>query len=79
MVPGHTERSFRRVENAVSNIVQAGAMPVVFGGDHSISIPTFKAFHDNLEGKFGVVISTIISMFMILLKAKRLATIRFPE
>lgn len=34
------------IESAVRGIVVAGGVPVVLGGDHSISYPVLRAFHD---------------------------------
>ncbi|MEE1566967.1 MAG: arginase family protein, partial [Arenicellales bacterium] len=38
------ERSHANAELAVRQILQAGAMPVVLGGDHSIHAPVMAAF-----------------------------------
>jgi agmatinase len=37
MPPGHIERSLAALEAAVQTVVEAGAIPVVLGGDHSIA------------------------------------------
>lgn len=37
MPPGHIERSLGALEAAVQTVVEAGAIPVVLGGDHSIA------------------------------------------
>ena len=42
-----TEKSHRNIAFGVSKILQAGALPVVLGGDHSINIPCIEAFADN--------------------------------
>lgn len=34
------------IEAAVGGVVMAGAVPVVLGGDHSITYPVLRAFHD---------------------------------
>jgi agmatinase len=39
MPPGDTETSLRRLEEAVHRICQAGALPVILGGDHTIALP----------------------------------------
>jgi agmatinase len=41
-----TARSHANIERAVRAILAVGAMPVVLGGDHSISIPCIAAFDD---------------------------------
>lgn len=45
VVLGDTVESFRRIEAAVSHIVDAGAVPVTFGGDGSVSLPQIRAVH----------------------------------
>jgi agmatinase len=44
----HTDtiKSHANIEAAVRKILAAGALPVVLGGDHSITIPTIAAFAD---------------------------------
>ena len=46
----HTDtiRSHENIENGVRKIRQAGALPVVLGGDHSVNIPCVNAFDDGL-------------------------------
>ena len=39
-----TEKSHKNIEDGVSSILSAGALPVVLGGDHSINIPCVNAF-----------------------------------
>ena len=41
-----TEESHANIEFGVRKILQAGALPVVIGGDHSINIPCINAFSD---------------------------------
>ncbi len=43
VVPGYTEESFARIEAALAPVLQAGAVPVVLGGDHSVSLPELRA------------------------------------
>lgn len=45
VVYGDTVESFRRIETAVSHIVQAGTIPVTFGGDGSVTLPQLRAVH----------------------------------
>ena len=42
---GDTVESFRRIEAAVSHIVDAGCVPITFGGDGSVSLPQIRAVH----------------------------------
>jgi agmatinase len=39
MPSGDTEPSLRRLEQAVQQVCQAGALPVILGGDHTIALP----------------------------------------
>jgi len=43
VTPGDAHRSHRAVRAAVSTIVEAGAVPLVLGGDHSIAYPDITA------------------------------------
>lgn len=40
---GNTERTFERAAADIGEILAAGALPVSFGGDHSITIPIVRA------------------------------------
>jgi len=53
--PWDIGESTRRAVEKVSHIVRAGAIPFVFGGDHSTPYPIVKAISDNSEGKIGVI------------------------
>lgn len=46
----------RRAIEKVSDIVKGGAIPLVFGGDHSIPYPVVRAISDNSEGKIGMIL-----------------------
>ena len=50
-----SEKMARNAIAKVGDIVRAGAVPLVFGGDHSIPYPVVKAISDNTEGKTGVI------------------------
>lgn len=39
-----TEKSHTNIETGVRAILEAGALPVVIGGDHSVNIPCIRAF-----------------------------------
>lgn len=43
IVPGNAGRTFERAEWCIGNIVNAGAIPFVFGGDDSVPIPVTSA------------------------------------
>ena len=53
MVHGDLEQSFENVEESIRKIVATGAMPVVMGGDHSVTIPVGRAL-DSI-GTFHVI------------------------
>jgi agmatinase len=46
MIHTDTERSHANIEHGARKILQAGAIPVVLGGDHSVNIPCIEAFSD---------------------------------
>jgi agmatinase len=48
-----TEQSHANIETAVRAILDAGALPVVIGGDHSINIPCIRAF--DVQGDIHVL------------------------
>jgi arginase family enzyme len=39
MPPGEMELSLKRLEDAVERITKSGAIPVVLGGDHTVTLP----------------------------------------
>ncbi|HXW26863.1 MAG TPA: arginase family protein, partial [Xanthobacteraceae bacterium] len=43
VTPGRIEPSFERIEEAAFRIVSAGAAPIGFGGDGSVSLPLVRA------------------------------------
>ena len=43
VMPGRIEPSFERIEEAAFRIVSAGAVPIGFGGDGSVSLPLIRA------------------------------------
>lgn len=53
MIHTDTEQSHANIEYGVRKILNAGAIPVVLGGDHSINIPCIEAFSD--EEPFHIV------------------------
>ena len=48
-----TEKSHANIEQGVRAILDAAALPVVIGGDHSINIPCIRAFDD--QGDFHIL------------------------
>jgi len=47
--PANPERTFANITATVRAILDRGAMPVVLGGDHSITYPVFRAFDEKLH------------------------------
>jgi agmatinase len=43
VIPADAERSHRAIEATVAQVVEAGVLPIVLGGDHSISEPDIRA------------------------------------
>jgi agmatinase len=41
--PGDTERTYAQVEEALAPVRDAGVFPLVFGGDHSITLPELRS------------------------------------
>lgn len=50
-----TEKAVAQSEEAVRVVLEAGCIPLIAGGDHSISYPAIKALHDTRSGAVGVI------------------------
>jgi agmatinase len=48
VIPSNIEKTFDQIDLALSHILDAGAFPVIIGGDHSIGYP-------DAEGRMGIV------------------------
>jgi agmatinase len=57
IIPANAARSRNNIEDHVSRILKAGAMPICIGGDHSLPIPIGQALskHIGEEKKFGYI------------------------
>ena len=56
IVPGDIERSHESIKTKVAEVVAAGAVPFIMGGDHSITYPAASAVAEGIgAGKVGVV------------------------
>lgn len=53
VVPGNAARSRELIADHVGRILDAGAFPILVGGDHSIPIPAMDAVSTRVEGKVG--------------------------
>lgn len=58
VVVGNAERTFERAQADLSQILAAGAIPVVLGGDHSVTIPAVRAAKEHHEDPGLVLIDT---------------------
>ncbi|MCL2601536.1 MAG: agmatinase family protein [Treponema sp.] len=52
---GDTDFTFQSVGKHLGDIVDAGGIPIVFGGDHSLSYPLIKRFAEKYDGNIGIV------------------------
>lgn len=43
VVPGYIEEAYKRIEAGLREIHEAGVVPIVLGGDHSIALPELRA------------------------------------
>ena len=43
VVPGYIEEGYKRIEEALLPIINAGVIPIVLGGDHAITLPELRA------------------------------------
>src|SRR5262249_22775614 len=55
IVPGNAQRTFERAERCITEIVKAGAFPIIFGGDDSCPIPVTSAMSKLIDGKMGYI------------------------
>ncbi|SKA09869.1 agmatinase [Selenihalanaerobacter shriftii] len=43
IIPGYIEPTFKKIEEELGEIISNGIIPIIFGGDHSISLPNLRA------------------------------------
>jgi arginase family enzyme len=55
VIPGDAEASFERCQARVGEIVAAGAVPLVCGGDHAITLPVVRTVAAALPGRLGLI------------------------
>lgn len=55
LTASHPEVSHKKIYDAVSEVLESGAVPILCGGDHSVSIPAARALSDFIgpEKKMG--------------------------
>ncbi|MBI5087800.1 MAG: arginase family protein [Actinobacteria bacterium] len=55
VVPGDVEASYPAIEQAVAEIIGAGAVPLTFGGDGAVSLPQLRALKAGLGREFALL------------------------
>ncbi len=55
VVPADNAETIRRAQEKVDDIVDAGALPIVIGGDHTIPIPTIRAVTSTRNKPIGII------------------------
>jgi len=58
VVLANAEKTFARAQADIGQIISAGALPVTFGGDHSITIPAVRAVREHVTNPGLVLIDT---------------------
>jgi len=53
--PADTALTMRRASDKVGEIVKAGALPIVLGGDHTIPFPTLRGIYEQSGARVGVI------------------------
>lgn len=52
---GDIEFTFNSVRNHLRDIMNANAIPIIFGGDHSLSYPLIETFAEKYNGNIGII------------------------
>ncbi len=55
VVPGDPKTSFERCQARVDEIMAAGAVPLVCGGDHAVTLPVVRAVAGHMPGRLGLI------------------------
>jgi agmatinase len=58
VVPSNAQRTFAAAQRDIAQILAAGALPVMFGGDHSVTIPAVRAVREHAEDPGLVLLDT---------------------
>lgn len=48
IIPGYLEESHKNITDGLSPVFEAGVVPIIIGGDHSITLPILRAAHKHL-------------------------------
>ncbi len=55
IVPGNARKTFDRAERCITEIYEAGAFPIIVGGDDSCPIPVTSAMSKLISGRMGYI------------------------
>jgi agmatinase len=56
VAPGNTPESYARLERRIDEVQRAGAVPIMFGGDHGVTYPAVKAVAAHRGGPMGLIV-----------------------
>ncbi len=56
VVPGNTPESYARLERRIAEVQKAGAVPIMFGGDHGVTYPAVRAVAAHRGGPMGLIV-----------------------
>ena len=56
VAPGQTAESYARLERRIGEVHKAGAVPIMFGGDHGVTYPAVKAVAAYRGGPMGLIV-----------------------
>ena len=54
VVPGYIEEGYKRIEEGLIPVLEAGIIPILLGGDHAISLPELRAIA-KVHGPVGLI------------------------
>ena len=54
-IPANSEKSFNQITKGIGHLFSQKVMPVILGGDHSISFPCLRGISPYVPGKIGVI------------------------
>ncbi len=55
MCPANITKAHDQITKGIAHILDAGTMPLILGGDHSIGYPTARGIAECVEGNVGIV------------------------
>ncbi len=64
VIVGNASRTFERAQGDIEEIIAGGALPVVIGGDHSVTIPAVRAVASSRQNAGLVLIDTHLDTAM---------------